>query len=195
MTSFFAASWKERQYMALEDTQAIYNDYRLKFERLSQVLPSRFWENLGKVETGLPSLFSSTYLLALNHGDLCGMNILVDPSTGHITGVIDWAEATISPFGVSLWGLENVLGSTNQQGWRYHPHHSALRELFWQTFEATTGQVSDENKQIIQIARMAGLFLRYGFDWVDGGEELVKEGSASFKYLDAFCATELNNSL
>lgn len=175
--------------MAPKDTRAIWREYQLRFERLSRVLPSRFRENLDKVRAGLPSLFASTYPLALNHGDLSEMNILVDPSTGHITGVIDWAEAKICPFGISLWGLENVLGSMNQQGWHFHPHHLELRNLFWQTFEATVGRVSDDNKQTIEIARMAGLFLRYGFAWADGGQEPVDEGTISFMYLDAFCAT------
>lgn len=118
------------------------------------------------------------------------MNILVDPGTGHITWVIDWAEARICPFGVSLWGLENVLGHMNSQGWHYHPHHHSLRDLFWQTFETDVGGVSEEDKQSVQIARMAGLFLRYGFAWADGGREPVEEGATSFKYLDAFCATD-----
>lgn len=174
--------------MAQRDIQAICSEYQSRFKRLSRNLPLRFQESLEEVQAALPSLFASEYPLALNHGDLSEMNILVDPSTGHITGVIDWAEAKVSPFGISLWGLENVLGSMNQQGWRYHPHHRALRDLFWQTFETAIGQISNDNKQTIQIARMAGLFLRYGFDWADGGQELVNEGSISFTYLNAFCA-------
>lgn len=174
--------------MAQRDIQAIHREYQSRFERLALALPPRFQESLNRIEAGLPSLFASTYPLALNHGDLSEMNILVHPGTGHITGVIDWAEATISPFGISLWGLENVLGSMNEQGWHYHPHHRALRDLFWQTFEAAIGGISGDNKQTIQIARIAGLFLRYGFAWADGGQEPVNEGSISFQYLDAFCA-------
>jgi hypothetical protein len=79
---------------------------------------------------GLPSLFTPTYPLTLNHGDLSEMNIHVDPRTGHITGVIDWAEAKTCPFGNLLWGLENVLGSMNHLGWRYHPYYRALRVIF-----------------------------------------------------------------
>ena len=40
---------------------------------------------------------------------------------------------------------------------------------------------------MIEIARMAGLFLWYGFAWVSSSEEYVKEGSMSFRYYsDAF---------
>jgi hypothetical protein len=47
----------------------------------------------------------------------------------------------------------------------------------------------DDDKQTIQIARMAGLFLQYGFAWEDGGREPIKEGTIPFLYLEAFCAT------
>jgi hypothetical protein len=47
------------------------------------------------------------------------MNILVHPHTGHITGVVDWADATIEPFGIALWGLDSVLGCSGSEGWPY----------------------------------------------------------------------------
>jgi len=190
LTRFFAASWKGRQCVAQEDVQAIQSEYQSKLGRLSQTLPSRFREKLDRVCAELPLLFMPTYPLALNHGDLCEMNILVNSDTGHITGAIDWAEAQISPFGISLWGLENVLGSMNHLGWHYHPQHHSLRELFWKTFEVEVGGISEHDKKAIQIARMAGLFLHYGFDWVDGSYRPTEEGTSSFKYLNAFCASD-----
>ncbi|KAH8725952.1 hypothetical protein GQ44DRAFT_795184 [Phaeosphaeriaceae sp. PMI808] len=72
---------------------------------LSRALPFRFTENLRKIRAELPLLFTSTYPLVLSHDDLCEMNIFVDPNTGHITGIIDWAEARILTFGISLWGM------------------------------------------------------------------------------------------
>ena len=42
----------------------------------------------------------------LTRQDLSGTNILVDPDSGHITGVVD---VTIEPFGVAIRGLESVL--------------------------------------------------------------------------------------
>jgi hypothetical protein len=75
------------------------------------------------------------------------MNILVDPNTGHITGVVDWAEAGILPFGISLWGFENALGYMDSQGRHYYSYHCALMDLFWQTFERAVGGVSNADKQ------------------------------------------------
>ena len=67
------------------------------------------------------------------------MNIIVDPKTGHTTGVVDWSEAKILPFGVSLWGLENTLGYMDSQGWHYLDNHRELEDLFWRTFEQAVG--------------------------------------------------------
>jgi len=118
------------------------------------------------------------------------MNIFVDPNTGHITGIIDWAEARILPFGISLWGFENILGYMDSQGWHYYKNHHKLENFFWQTFEETVGGVSEADRHAIRVARMAGFFLRYGFVWEDGGREIpAKEPDSALRYLDAFCAT------
>lgn len=116
MNRFFAALWKHRQRKPLNVVEAIHHDYRQKFDLLSRALPFRFADNLEKVRAELSLLFTSTYPLVLSHDDLCEMNIFVDPNTGHITGIIDWAEARILPFGISLWGFENMLGYMDSQG-------------------------------------------------------------------------------
>ncbi|KAJ5898118.1 hypothetical protein N7504_008406 [Penicillium tannophilum] len=186
---FFAAAWKARQVIGPYAAQEIHADYQERFKLLSQVLPSRYQQNLEMVRGGLSLLFIPMYPMVLNHGDLCGMNFLVDPHTGHLNGVIDWAEAQICPFGISLWGLENILGTMDSTGWHYHPDHEALRIIFWKHFEEAVGGVSKSDKTTIQVARMAGLFLRYGFHWQTGGRSPVDEGTSSYKYLDALCAT------
>ncbi|QKX56544.1 uncharacterized protein TRUGW13939_03649 [Talaromyces rugulosus] len=124
------------------------------------------------------------------HRDYQSRFELLSEKTGHITGIIDWPEATISPFGMSLWGLENLLGFMDHNGWHYYTNSDTLRSLFWEEFERTsTKSLSSDDKRAIQIARMAGLFLLHGFSWSTGGREVVKESSMSFKYLQAFCAT------
>ncbi|KAJ5527471.1 Protein kinase-like protein [Penicillium frequentans] len=101
---FFAAAWKARQVISPYTAQGIHADYQERFKLLAQVLPSRYQQNLEMVRRGLSLLFMPTFPMVLNHGDLYGMNFLVNPSNGHLTGVIDWAEAQICPFGMSLWG-------------------------------------------------------------------------------------------
>lgn len=108
-------------------------------------------------------LVSNTLPFVLSHQDLCEMNILIDPETGRITGIIDWAEARISPFGFSLWGFENILGYMNSEGWHYYDNRHELQRIFWETFRMEAKNLSDDNLRLIQITRMAGLFCRYGF--------------------------------
>jgi len=38
----------------------------------------------------------------LIHQDFSGINIFVNPDSGYITGVVNWADATIEPFGMAL---------------------------------------------------------------------------------------------
>lgn len=50
----------------------------------------------------------------LSHGDLLPSNLLVDTETGRLTGVVDWAEAEVLPFGMALYGIERLLGWIQQ---------------------------------------------------------------------------------
>jgi Phosphotransferase enzyme family len=190
LSRFFAESWKHTQNKPLDIVEAILHNYQQKLDLLSRALPLRFRESLRKVSAQLPLLFTSTYPLVLSHDDLCEMNILVDPNTGHITGIIDWADASILPFGICLWGFENVLGYMDSQGWHYYENHQTLEDLFWKTFEEAVGGVSKAEKRAIRVARVAGFFFRYGFSWEDGVREIpVKEPDSALRYLDAFCTT------
>lgn len=60
------------------------------------------------------------------------MNIIVNPTrgAGRITGVIDWAEAKVLPCGLSLWGLQLMLGIMNSKGWQYHRNSERLEGVF-----------------------------------------------------------------
>ena len=121
------------------------------------------------------------------------MNILIDSETGTITGIVDWAEARILPFGFALWGLENILGYMDATGWHYYNNHHELEGLFWRAFRTKAHISSEDDMQLIRSARMAGLFCRYGFI-VEG--RMLKgvidpTDSSSLKYLDAFCTTDI----
>lgn len=120
------------------------------------------------------------------------MNILVSTTTGRITGIIDWAEAEILPFGLALYGLENLLGNMGPSGWRYFQIRNELEQRFWDRFWALIGvgdaTVDSKIKASVRTARMTGILLTYGFVWVNGTLERVvtdKEVS-SLAYLDAF---------
>ncbi|KAF5682603.1 kinase-like domain-containing protein [Fusarium circinatum] len=141
---------------------ALLAEFRSKFDLLAQSLPSRFLPNLNRVYEKLPSVFSGALPFVLSHGDLCEMNLLISPETGHISGIVDWAEARILPFGFSLWGFENILGFMDSKGWHYYDNRDELEDLFWRTFWTEAPDASKADLELIQTARMAGLFCRYG---------------------------------
>jgi hypothetical protein len=87
---------------------------------------------------------------------------------------------------MSLGGLETILGTLRMRGWCYHPNQQKLRDLFWVTFYDTIGQDSEERREIIEVARLIGIFLEYGFEGGgDGNRVPASEGSHTLNYLEA----------
>ena len=121
------------------------------------------------------------------HGDLNEMNILVDTCSGEITGIVDWSDATIQPFGFTLYALENVLGSMGSGGWKWLDNVDDLRNAFWTAFQEHTG-VSEDQLRLIKLAGKSGILIRYGtahnsgFSGMIGVQDLNSE---DFRYLDA----------
>ena len=127
-------------------------------------LPDRYKTVIGRIHSNLEKLIVQVPWV-LTHGDLSNMNMLVDRKSGHLTGIVDWAEATIEPFGIALWGLEGLLGVSNQHGWSYHANDvSNSRKLFRSVlFTGIGGAISEETRFAIEEFRILGLLLRYGF--------------------------------
>ncbi|KAF5022042.1 hypothetical protein F66182_5925 [Fusarium sp. NRRL 66182] len=160
LARFFAASWKGAQQVSSSIASNVQLEFESDLSRLSQRLPDRFTGTLNLVRRGLPRILTLPFVIT--HGDLNETNILVD-NAGHISGVIDWAESKIYPFGISLWALENILGYMDSSGWHYYDNAKDLRDEFWRIFETDIGGLQEEVKENIRFARMIGLFLRYGF--------------------------------
>lgn len=153
-------------------------------------LPSRFASKLERVRKELPSVFKALPFV-LSHGDLNMTNLLVNPKTGNIAGIFDWAESRILPFGFALYGLENLLGWMDSEGWHYYDRCRELESLFWQTFRAEAHNFSDADFYLIRAARMAGFFYHYGFNFDTKGvvqSVRMDQPDGSLAYLDAFCA-------
>lgn len=127
--------------------------------------------------------------MVLTHGDLCEMNFLVDERSGNLTGVIDWAETEVLPFGLGLWGLENILGYMDMHGWHYFDRQADLRALFWKAFHSAVSQEDGSllRKQgAIDLARRMGVLLRYAFRWDESMQRrVVQDGDSGTRYLDA----------
>lgn len=180
---FYAASWKNAQSPAREK----HHYYHTKLMQLSSALPSRFTKVIEKTDQSLNEIIYHVPWV-LTHSDLSNMNILVDPDSGHLTGVVDWADAGIEPFGIALWGLESVLGSSGSDGWSYFGNDvSHSRRLFRKAFLTEIGApISHKTRRAIDEARTLGVLLRYGFNWEDGTEKPIGDTSL----LDVFLKCE-----
>jgi Phosphotransferase enzyme family len=127
--------------------------------------------------------------MVLNHDDLLEMNIHVDEGTGRITGIVDWADAKIAPFGTSLGGLETILGVQTLSRWLFHLDHNYLRTQFGETFYGVIGYLSDNDRRAIEVGRIFGLFRTYGFDRRPEKDNAapLEEGDQELVCLEAFC--------
>ncbi|KAM0454513.1 hypothetical protein ACHAO4_004317 [Trichoderma viride] len=120
----------------------------------------------------------------LTHGDLLPGNMMVDAETGHLTGLIDWAEAEWLPFGMALYGVEEVLGEDrpcSEGGFRYYDDHEELRRLFWGEFLSFIRQDGMKSDHILgllreaEAARKLGILLWRGIAFDDGKMDRVVE--------------------
>ncbi|KAI1389175.1 uncharacterized protein F4822DRAFT_429788 [Hypoxylon trugodes] len=159
---FFASAWINRPIV--EKPLDLFEEYSDIIDQLYQRLPIRFQPKLDEIRRGLPLLFRPSYPVVIQHDDLLENNIHVDEASGHITGIVDWASPIVAPFGVSLGGLETILGVQTSAKWHFHPNHMELRKHFWNTLYEEIGQVSEDDRCSIEIARLFGLFRTYGFD-------------------------------
>jgi Phosphotransferase enzyme family len=173
--SFFAAAWNNRP--TVEQSLGLLDEYYDILDQVSQGLPEQLQAKLGEVRQELPLLFRPDYPMAFQHDDLLENNIHVDETTGHITGIVDWSDGIIAPFGVSLIGLETLLGVQTMTKWHFHPNHLSLRKHFWRTFFLEVGSISEKDHHSIEVARLFGLFRTHGFE----------EKDQAIVYLEALC--------
>lgn len=168
--------------MPRKDPSALSREYLEKLRTPRDGLPTRFRQSLDYVQSHLPRLFADDWPQVPNHVELLEDNIHVDPETGRITGVCDWPEAEIGPFGMSLGGLETMLGINRvNKGFCYHTKQQYLRKLFHQSLEQAMGMglAPDDSRERMRVATLVGLFLTKGFEYAeDGAKAPAGEGSS-----------------
>jgi len=142
------------------------------------------------VECSLSSLEDITNRLpwTLTHHDLSSMNLLFNPATGNLTGVVDWADSLVCPFGKDLWGLESVLGWEDPDGLTRFDDETCWA-LFRETFVKEVGHLPADTLNMIERSRVMGLLLRYGFIWdiAQNGLAPVHDFTLLEAYLDRKC--------
>ena len=166
---------------------SLLDEYSSELSQLQAGLPERFRPTLANLISMLPSLLEANWPLVPNHTDLLENNIHVDPSNGALMGICDWRDAVISPFGMSLGGLETMLGVPKMKvAWLYHANQQSLRTHFWDVFYKIMGDISEKQKERIEVARLVGLFLANGFGFDDNGNKVAAEdGCLDLLFLDA----------
>ncbi|GKT43907.1 uncharacterized protein ColSpa_04088 [Colletotrichum spaethianum] len=205
----FADSWRGRRERRDVAKGKVGGSLRWRVEVLAKGLPKDLrgvargaMEELEEVEGLLPWV--------VTHGDLVPDNILVHPPcedvddgargwngrrqremrerAGGLVGLIDWAEAEWLPFGVGMYGLEEVLGedvpveddgpksggsnATSASGgpaatrFEYYPEANALRNLFWDEVGRVVGD--DDVIRRARLAQVLGVLLWRGIAFDDG---------------------------
>jgi hypothetical protein len=162
-TRFFASAWINRP--TTEAPSGLQTEYGAILDMLILEMPNSLHSTINKVRQNLALIFRPGFPVAVQHDDLLENNVHVDEATGHITGIVDWANAKIAPYGISLGGLETVLGIQTSTEWHFHPSHVRLRQQFWDTFDSEIGAISDLDRHSIEVARLMGLLRTHGIEW------------------------------
>ncbi|KAF2758719.1 hypothetical protein EJ05DRAFT_492862 [Pseudovirgaria hyperparasitica] len=159
---FFALSWKSPQEVTSTYREDLRRTYTEDLQLLLDNLPHRFHQIIHDCLQFLDSILSLP--MVLHHHDFSTCNIIVDAQTSRLTGVIDWAEAEICPFGQNLHSLQAITGTLHlRNGWRRYDGYEALQHAFWSTFRAEVGHLSGETVRAIEMARILGLLRVRGF--------------------------------
>lgn len=163
---------------------------RWRLEQMCASLPPRFkpflsrtWNQFDRITSSLPWV--------LTHGDIVPANIMVEPRASRsgspdedlvMTGLLDWAEAEYLPFGVGLYGLEELLGETDSNGrFAYYDEEKGLRDLFWTCLEEelTAGGLTLARlpRDTVDDAHTLGVLLWHGIAFDNGKlDRVVQEG-------------------
>ncbi|KAH9222825.1 hypothetical protein DL95DRAFT_145020 [Leptodontidium sp. 2 PMI_412] len=149
---------------------------RTRLQSLCTDLPVRFQGKARHVLANLQRI--ETLPWVLTHGDIVAANIMVDPSSGELTGLVDWAEAEILPFGVCLYGLEELLGEITPTGFQDCSDARILRDLFWAELKRHIPALGwSHTLEAVKLARDLGVLLWHGIAFDDGAiDRVVQEG-------------------
>ncbi|KAN0078630.1 hypothetical protein V8E54_005143 [Elaphomyces granulatus] len=159
-----------------------------RLEAMSTGLPLRFQPFCRNVLRHLNSIKALPWVLT--HGDILDTNIMVDPATGSLHGLVDWAEAEYLPFGVATVGLEEILGQMTPDGFIYAADAERLRQTFHQELRTEIPDLCQpELQSTVSLARDLGVLIWHGIAFDDGSlDRVVQEGrdDSEIAKLDAF---------
>ena len=166
-----------------------------RLEKLAKELPSSLLRSKARkvhqqVESGMLKILPVVF----THGDLLPSNILVDEARWKINGLIDWAESEHLPFGISLYGIEYLLGHYSHGSLRpsfiFLDCAGRLRTYFWEKLVCSIPELRGQRyREAVLLARDVGILLWTGFAWDEGRIDRVIDGTrdpAELCHLEAF---------
>ncbi|OPB36399.1 hypothetical protein A0O28_0054780 [Trichoderma guizhouense] len=159
---FFAISWNNPQKVESTYRDQLGQTYVKELRLLLSALPNRFHAIIERCIRSMDDVLSLPMVFL--HRDFSTCNIMVDETSCHLVGVIDWAEAEICPFGLNLDSLESFAGKLHyRDGWSRYQDYADLQDTFWDVFTQVVGGLTEAQIQAIKLARVTGLLLSHGF--------------------------------
>ncbi|ODA77322.1 hypothetical protein RJ55_06950 [Drechmeria coniospora] len=159
---FMALCWNSSRHVSSEYRIGLRQTYVKDLQALSSALPYRFKPVIQTCIDSVDNILSLPMVLL--HKDFGACNIIVDPATCNLVGVIDWAEAEVCPFGLNLHSLESLSGKLDlRDGWTRFEDYDTLQNVFWDRFKQKVGGLTDDQLQTVQLARALGVLLSHGF--------------------------------
>lgn len=138
--------------------------------------------------------------VVLTHGDLLATNVMVDPATWQLNGLVDWAESEDLPFGLALYGLEHLIGylddkESGREEWVWYQQAEELRQAF--ELKLREGLSSAVKEADVKVAHDIGVLLWHGYAWDDGKIDRVvnEDDAAELVYLRALLEREGSDRL
>lgn len=170
VAGFFAMSWRSAKRGSVLDGK-VGSSIRERLVKLQTDLPTSWLRSRARAaRRAFDSGMLNDLPICLNHGDLLPSNIMVDDQNWRLAGVVDWAEAEYLPFGMTLYGLEHLLGFLDNQGrFVYYKQANELRNAFWQRLRIHVPEVANrEIWRAIVLSREIGILLWHGIAWDNG---------------------------
>ncbi|KAK7937799.1 uncharacterized protein PG986_014667 [Apiospora aurea] len=188
--SYFARCWLKPQVVSPEVLQQTKASFKIKLAILKSSEKFAFLHGIVtelEGESGISHLFSNEYPQVLNHMDLPGTNILVNPESFAISGVIDRSLASIQPFGYELWASRGMSGAMPEPGWHDYCSRGVTESAFWDGFWHAIGIKEGQERLDIQrpplLASKLGLIMDFTFYRTLDGNPLDELKDSPARYL------------
>ncbi|RYC62056.1 hypothetical protein CHU98_g4171 [Xylaria longipes] len=176
-----ALAWQKARHAEelLDEKRTVGSSLRSRLELMSASLPLRFRRFASSILGDISEIEALPWVFT--HGDFLATNIIVNPYSGKLTGLLDWAEAEWLPFGIGMYGLEELLGEDNPDGQFVHyPEARRLRHTFWKQLMLLIPELARDPKTVslIMKAQKLGILLWHGIAFDNGNlNRVVEEGS------------------